>query len=272
MVTSYNGSVENTFTSLPYGDAYTQSATDNDWYHFAGQDSDIEDNTQHAQYRQYSSTSGHWMSPDPYTGSYNIGNPQSLNRYVYSGNNPLFYSDRTGLDDDGVSNDYSDDKVYTTVDVTADDGGDLGLDSVSGGFLSGFGTALATNSFAAAATAATDSKEACIAKATAKLNQTLASIQANQNRDLAVGIIGGLITGAIQNCINGAFAGAIIPATFGQVELSPVTGLAACGANALDPLGLFLGAAQGAAVSLGYNTFQVLQAKQEFKKTVAGCS
>ena len=115
MVTSYNGAVENTFTSLPYGDAYTQSATDNDWYHFAGQDSDIEDNTQHAQYRQYSSISGHWMSPDPYLGSYDMNNPQSMNRYTYALNNPLSFVDPSGLsvqvcDSDGNCYTYSDDQ------------------------------------------------------------------------------------------------------------------------------------------------------------------
>jgi len=37
----------------------------------------------HAMYRQYSSTFGRWTTPDPYGGSYNFANPQSLNRYAY---------------------------------------------------------------------------------------------------------------------------------------------------------------------------------------------
>jgi len=38
------------------------------------------------------------MSPDPYDGSYNLGNPQSMNRYVYAMNNPLSNVDPSGKD------------------------------------------------------------------------------------------------------------------------------------------------------------------------------
>ena len=41
---------------------------------------------------------GRWMSPDPYDGSMDLGNPQSLNRYNYVLNNPLRFTDPTGLD------------------------------------------------------------------------------------------------------------------------------------------------------------------------------
>jgi RHS repeat-associated protein len=54
--------------------------------------------TEHAQFRQYDSTVGLWMSPDPYLGSYNFANPQSLNRYAYVLNNPLAFRDPSGLD------------------------------------------------------------------------------------------------------------------------------------------------------------------------------
>jgi hypothetical protein len=37
------------------------------------------------------------MSPDSYDGSYDYSNPQSLNRYAYVGNNPLGFTDPTGL-------------------------------------------------------------------------------------------------------------------------------------------------------------------------------
>lgn len=56
--TSANGAVESTFTSGPFGDAYASSAPDLDWSHFAGTDWDAESNTQHAQFRQYSSIQG----------------------------------------------------------------------------------------------------------------------------------------------------------------------------------------------------------------------
>ena len=39
------------------------------------------------------------MSPDPYDGSYDIFNPQSLNRYSYVLNNPLALVDSLGMED-----------------------------------------------------------------------------------------------------------------------------------------------------------------------------
>ncbi|HEY6248359.1 MAG TPA: RHS repeat-associated core domain-containing protein, partial [Candidatus Angelobacter sp.] len=40
---------------------------------------------------------GRWLSPDPYAGSMDVANPQSLNRYSYAGNNPLNITDPSGL-------------------------------------------------------------------------------------------------------------------------------------------------------------------------------
>ncbi len=96
--TAYNGGVEGTYTSLPFGDAQaTASGTDGDAYHFAMLDSDAESGTDHAQLRQYSSTQGRWLSPDPYSGSYDASNPQSFNRYAYVLNSPTANADPSGL-------------------------------------------------------------------------------------------------------------------------------------------------------------------------------
>jgi RHS repeat-associated protein len=95
--TSYNGGVEGTYTSLPWGDSKTSSGTDQDAYHYAMLDYDSETNTDHAQFRQYSNLSGRWMSPDPFAGSYDFADPQSLNRYTYSGSNPVGSVDPSGL-------------------------------------------------------------------------------------------------------------------------------------------------------------------------------
>lgn len=100
MRTSYNGAIEDSYTSLPFGDAQTTGA-DNDPYHFAGLDYDSEANADHAQFREYSPTQGRWLGTDPYDGSYDFDNPQSLNRYSYVLNNPLSLSDPRGLDGGG---------------------------------------------------------------------------------------------------------------------------------------------------------------------------
>ena len=104
MRTSYNSgnnptyAVEGQFTSLPWGDAQaTASGSDYDAYHFAMLDYDSETGTDHAEFRQYSSTPGSWMRPDPYAGSYDPSNPQSFNRYAYAMNNPLSAVDPSGL-------------------------------------------------------------------------------------------------------------------------------------------------------------------------------
>jgi RHS repeat-associated protein len=99
MQTTYNGSVEGTSTSLPFGDAQTTfSGADPNLY--ASLDYDSETNTDHAQFRQYNNTQGHWMSADPYYGSYDFTNPQSFNRYAYALDEPLSSTDPLGLDGD----------------------------------------------------------------------------------------------------------------------------------------------------------------------------
>lgn len=105
MRTSYNGGVEATFTSLPFGDS--QSATGGDAYHFAALDHDAESGTDHAQFRQYSNVAGRWFSPDLYVQSYNRANPQSFNRYSYVDDGPLSNIDMIGLDSGYVYNPYS---------------------------------------------------------------------------------------------------------------------------------------------------------------------
>jgi RHS repeat-associated protein len=104
MRTTYNSAanptyaVEASYTSLPWGDAQTPAANGSDAAHYAQLDHDAETNTDHADYRQYSNAQGRFMSPDPYDGSYDNSNPQSMNRYVYAANSPLSYIDPSGQD------------------------------------------------------------------------------------------------------------------------------------------------------------------------------
>jgi RHS repeat-associated protein len=97
MRTSYNSNVVSSYISLPFGDAQNATGADNDPYHYAMLDTDSETGTDHAQFRQYSSAQGRWLTSDPYFGSYDLTNPQSLNRYTYAVNSPLAANDPKGL-------------------------------------------------------------------------------------------------------------------------------------------------------------------------------
>lgn len=103
--TNYQGSVAETTTSLPFGDGTSttvdESYANQDDTHFGMLDLDNETDTDHAQFRQYSPMAGRWMSPDPYSGSYDFTNPQSLNRYTYVENQPLSAMDPEGLAEPG---------------------------------------------------------------------------------------------------------------------------------------------------------------------------
>jgi RHS repeat-associated protein len=79
----------------PFGTelAFTNTCPQN--YKFTGYERDAETGTDHAIYRQYSSSLGRFMQPDPLPGT--VSKPQSLNRYAYVLNDPLNWTDRLGL-------------------------------------------------------------------------------------------------------------------------------------------------------------------------------
>jgi RHS repeat-associated protein len=85
-------------TFYPFGQEQSPT-TDPNHYKFAGLERDAESELDHATFRQYSSTMGRWTSPDPYLGSMDLTNPQSLNRYAYVGNKPSTLFDPTGLNE-----------------------------------------------------------------------------------------------------------------------------------------------------------------------------
>jgi RHS repeat-associated protein len=100
--TNYLGAVENTWASLPYGDALAPSNNlDPTEQHFTGKERDAESGLDYFGARYYASTMGRFISPDwsakaepvPYA---KLDNPQSLNLYAYMMNNPL-----AGVDPDG---------------------------------------------------------------------------------------------------------------------------------------------------------------------------
>ncbi len=99
--TTANGSVEGTYTNLPFGEPSTSSGNDLNPSHFAGLELDGTSGLElhHAMFREYNALQGAWMSPDPYSGSYKPANPQSFNRYRYASNNPLTFVDPSGMDE-----------------------------------------------------------------------------------------------------------------------------------------------------------------------------
>ena len=99
MLTAAGGWPVSSDTFYPFGQEQT-ATSDPNHYKFTGLERDEQNGEvglDHAMFRQYSSTQGRWMSPDPYNGSMNLSNPQSLNRYSYVGNNPLGFTDPSGL-------------------------------------------------------------------------------------------------------------------------------------------------------------------------------
>ncbi|MGC2108326.1 MAG: RHS repeat-associated core domain-containing protein, partial [Candidatus Korobacteraceae bacterium] len=67
---------------------------------FTGQNEDSVSNILDFPFRQYTSTQGRWMVPDPAgLAAVDITNPQTWNRYAYVANNPLNATDPLGLYD-----------------------------------------------------------------------------------------------------------------------------------------------------------------------------
>jgi RHS repeat-associated protein len=92
-----NGNVKQSCQNLPYGDGESCQTTPTE-HLFTGKERDTESGLDYFPMRYYGSAMGRWMSPDPLGG--NVANPQSLNRYEYVFNNPLRFTDSTGLQTD----------------------------------------------------------------------------------------------------------------------------------------------------------------------------
>jgi RHS repeat-associated protein len=107
--TDYAGVLEQTCSSLPFGDGLTctGSVTTPTEQHFTGKERDAESGNDYFGARYYASTAGRWLSPDwsskvepvPYV---KLTDPQSLNLYSYVGNNPLRSADLDGHDSIGA--------------------------------------------------------------------------------------------------------------------------------------------------------------------------
>jgi RHS repeat-associated protein len=84
---------------FPFGSerqVFTSSV--NNSYQFTGYEYDSDTQYNYAVARFDAGRWGKFLSPDPYLGSMDIGNPQSMNRYSYVMNMPTELIDATGLD------------------------------------------------------------------------------------------------------------------------------------------------------------------------------
>jgi RHS repeat-associated protein len=93
-VVGSTGTVSNRYAYDPYGSVTASSGTVANPWQFAGGYYDATTGLTKFGNRYYDSTSGRWTQQDSLSGS--LSNPQSLNRYVYAGDNPVNTVDPSG--------------------------------------------------------------------------------------------------------------------------------------------------------------------------------
>jgi RHS repeat-associated protein len=96
LLTKADGTVAVTYDYLPFGMEFAQSA-DTNRIRFTGKERDAETGLDYFGARYFSGAQGRFTSPDPLLSSGRPWDPQSWNRYAHGLNNPLRYSDPTGL-------------------------------------------------------------------------------------------------------------------------------------------------------------------------------
>ncbi len=96
-VTNSSGTVVSTVELDPFGGHTNRNNNDNfqpQKFTSYTRDANAVDD---AMFRRYNRWFARFEQPDPYGGSYNLGNPQSLNRYPYVQNDPVNFVDPSGL-------------------------------------------------------------------------------------------------------------------------------------------------------------------------------
>jgi len=76
---------------------YSSSGIDNIRQRFTGYEKDVETELDFAEARMYQNKHGRFTAADPLLSSTSLSNPQTFNRYVYVGNNPINITDPLGL-------------------------------------------------------------------------------------------------------------------------------------------------------------------------------
>ena len=122
-----SGTVQDDIDYAPFGEQLANygAGTDNH-YNFTGYETD-DDQSKYATFRNLYSVQGRFNRPDPYSGSYDLSNPQSLNRYSYVRNNPVNAIDLVGLNELGGETADGQAPCFLTTDTgdSCDDGSSL---------------------------------------------------------------------------------------------------------------------------------------------------
>jgi RHS repeat-associated protein len=114
LMTAYEGFPIWEATYLPFGQEHAAGgapplAPSSNHYKFTGKERDTESGLDYFGARYYASATGRFLLPDPlYLELKRLPDPQQLNLYAYTRNNPLRFTDPTGLDI-AVTGQYSDD-------------------------------------------------------------------------------------------------------------------------------------------------------------------
>lgn len=96
LITDASGTVIGTQGHLPFGESWYTTGTVDKWK-FATYERDTDTSLDYAEMRFDSGRLARFTSPDPFSGSINIENPQTLNRYAFVINDPANLSDPSGL-------------------------------------------------------------------------------------------------------------------------------------------------------------------------------
>ncbi len=96
--TDVNGNVVSTIELDPWGaDTSRSSYAAFQPKKFTSYERDVNGGDE-AMFRRYNRWHSRFDQPDPYDGSYSLGDPQSFNRYAYTQNDPVNFIDPSGLD------------------------------------------------------------------------------------------------------------------------------------------------------------------------------
>jgi RHS repeat-associated protein len=110
VITNQQGQVTSRRDFMPFGEElgvgvggrttdlkYSPTNADNIRQRFTGYEKDTETDLDFAQARMYQNKHGRFTAIDPLLASASATNPQTFNRYTYTGNNPINYTDPLGL-------------------------------------------------------------------------------------------------------------------------------------------------------------------------------